>query len=521
MDEYMNNRTSKISKLYKSLSYSDLYGTKVLIVIILFVVLFVAYSYFNTLYNHQPIRDDWTNRRCDASVIPMAGIINKPSDRSVLQYTKDNLDYCVTNILKAAVPKAMQPLESMFSSLLTIYTFLSKRINSIRHMVSYIRSKIALIVKNVYQRLLQIVIPIQEVVIKTKDLMGKITAIMEVGLNTAMGNFYTLKALMGIIISNAANVLVILAFVMVALFAMAAAAVFFYPWMLYYILGMIGSITTSYIVITTMLVLIITFSRASLGISPRVTLFDMPKRKPLPKCFDGDTMIRLENNTTKPIKDVNVGDRLADSGIVTAKLTLSASDEKMFMVNNVIVSGSHRVRYKHRWILVSDHPDANVLFDYNKPVIYCLNTTSKHILVNDTKFIDWDEIDADIEKGLREEVVEKFNVNAEPGDLGFIHSYFDGGFDGKVVVNMDGVVRDKEISQVCIGDKLRNGVVVYGIVEVERSMIRNRANIYNGLHKPDNLEKSSTLRHLLTTAGYFIVDNQRVGDYNKYIDKPE
>ena len=66
----------------------------------------------------------------------------------------------------------------------------------------------------------------------------------------------------------------------------------------------------------------------------------------------------------------------------------------MYDLNGVIVSGCHKVYYKNLgWIDVKEHPLSNKITDYREHAIYCLNTESKRININNLKFLDWDELE--------------------------------------------------------------------------------------------------------------------------------
>ena len=79
----------------KTMTYPDRYGTSILIFCILIITLFTACSYFQLKQDFQPIKDNWNVRRCDANVIPLAGIINAPEEESVIGYTAKNFNYCL------------------------------------------------------------------------------------------------------------------------------------------------------------------------------------------------------------------------------------------------------------------------------------------------------------------------------------------------------------------------------------------------------------------------------------------
>ena len=56
------------------------------------------------------------------------------------------------------------------------------------------------------------------------------------------------------------------------------------------------------------------------------------------------------------------------------------------MISNFIVN------YLDNWMPVSRHPHAKIHSNYLEPYLYCLNTSSKTIQINEHVFSDWDEI---------------------------------------------------------------------------------------------------------------------------------
>ena len=76
-----------INKIYNKAGFLEKYGGSLWLTIILIIVFFVAISYFNVMNNIQPIKADWLNQRCSPSVMPFAGIINKPDNQSAFEFT--------------------------------------------------------------------------------------------------------------------------------------------------------------------------------------------------------------------------------------------------------------------------------------------------------------------------------------------------------------------------------------------------------------------------------------------------
>ena len=175
------------------------------------------------------------------------------------------------------------------NGLLKIYETILKAIQFIRNLVNYIRAMLLKIIKNIYSRMVYIVTPLQEIVIRARDLMGKVVAILEVGLNTALSTLLALKSLLNYIASAAANVLIIGAIAIAVLIGMIAACFFFCQPLLPYLIGLLTTYTIAYVIITIILVILIIFIRNVQGDSPGVSMYTAPK------CFDGETQVKLKN----------------------------------------------------------------------------------------------------------------------------------------------------------------------------------------------------------------------------------
>ena len=226
----------------------------------------------------------------------------------------------------------------------------------------------------------------------------------------------------------------------------------------------------------------------------------------------------------KPIIDIQVGDILLNNNIVTAKIKVATEGSIMYLLNNIIVSDSHIIKYNNKWIHVSEHPDAIKLKTYNEEFLYCLNTTDKIIEINGIIFTDWDEIyDEKLNKVLDNDFIPVLNPN-------FIHKFLDCGFisSTKIAVKNDLYI---DIDKIKINDTLINGEKVYGIVEIDGSTIVQQfrynlgKNIFIEGYAPNlNINKeiiknNNKLYHLLTDKGTINIENIVFKDYNDTIDR--
>jgi len=503
---YMDTNINNIKKMYDKLTYFDQYGGSLVLFIVITITVIILISYFNTMTNIQPIVDDWPNQRCNPAIIPFAGLITHPEGISATDYTLKNFNYCTQNILSGITGSAVQPLTFITNTLRSIANIIQASIQSIRAMFDKVRSSMQTVSEEIMGRLMNIMMPLMQIIISFKDLISKIQGTMTAGLFTLLGSYYTLKALMGAIVQFIISILMALA-ILIAVF-----------WIVPFTWGAAIANTVIFIAIAIPLAIILAFMVNTLHVD---TGFRIPKIK----CFDKDTLIEINNKNKIKISDIQVGDILSDNNIVTAIIKVATEGSIMYKLNNIIVSDTHIVKYKDKWIPVCQHPNATIIDKYNEEYLFCLNTTNKIIKINNTIFTDWDEIyDKTLDKVI--------NNNIIPVSINSIHKYLDCGFfkDTQIILNDGSVV---SIDQVKINDILENGEKVYGIVEIdgsnlveqfkynlgENNFVEGYAPNFNDKDKVIIINKNKKLYNLLTDNGTFKIKNIVIKDYNATIDR--
>jgi hypothetical protein len=477
-DTKMNKTLHFINDTYDKLSYFDLYGNSVIIFIFITLFVFVVFSYCKVMQSKEAIADDWTNQRCKPQYMLFAGQITHPEGTSAFQYTSDNFQYCVQGILKNISGYAVQPFQFMINALTKVFEALAKSIQQIREIINRVRNNFKEFAQDVLSRILNVMIPIQKMFIALMDTFQKIQGIMTSGLYTMLGSYYTLQALMGAILELIIKMLTALVIIIVGL------------WVLPFTWPAAASMSAVFLAIAIPLSIIVYFMTEVLHIKSSA----IPKLR----CFDEYTLIPLNSGNKIYIKDINVGDKLEDGSYITAKIKVTSKDLNMYKLNNIIVSESHLVNYNGNWIRVKEHPSAKEI-EYNKPFLYCLNTSNKIIDLAGIVFSDWDEI---VNNDLSAFNKENSNIK----NLENIHEYLDDGFEENTIIKLSKLV-ESEISKIKIGDILENGSVVYGLVEIDARKLRKYKNTKNSPKK---------LYHLLTTDGTI---NKNSLDYNNIIDK--
>jgi hypothetical protein len=115
-------------------------------------------------------------------------------------------------------------------------------------------------------------------------------------------------------------------------------------------------------------------------------------------CFSPDTEVLLANGLTKPISQIQVGDKLPNKGVVEGVLLTTRNPNlPMFSYKGVYVSGSHLVWENKKWVAVNcSEKSQNVHYEGER--LYSLRTTSREIFAKSPStyeiilFKDWEEI---------------------------------------------------------------------------------------------------------------------------------
>ena len=391
-------------------------------------------------------------------------------------------------------------------------------------MIDKIRVFFKTMAQELMGRIMNMMIPLQKIIISMKDFLAKIQGSMTAGLFTLFGAYYTLKSLMGAIAQFIITILIALA-IMIAVF-----------WLLPFTWGAAIANTAIFVAVAIPMSIILVFMIDVLKVETSLSI-------PKVKCFDKNTLITMNDGSVKRIIDVNVGDILEDNNSVTAKFKVETKGSDMYILNDIIVSNSHIVKHCENWLPVSDHPDSKKLEIYEEPYLYCLNTSSKTITINSQIFTDWDEIsekDIDIiSRKFKESIKERNDI----------HKFLDGGFTENTIIQLkDG--SSKLIKDIKIGDILINTEYVYGLVEIngldlheQNTYTLGNTKISGGpnliicdkkisvtttfdlakeryfLNYKEELEvKEEKLYHLLTDKNTFNIGNIKFYDYNASID---
>lgn len=173
-------------------------------------------------------------------------------------------------------------------------------------------------------------------------------------------------------------------------------------------------------------------------------------------CFDENTTINTVEGV-KMMKDLRIGERLQGNlATITSVYKIDGTGVQMYSLSDILVSGSHKVKYRGKFIRVDKHPLAKKVSSSSKRLV-CLNTTNHRISIKNYEFLDFTETeDIDFNKFKSNYIQMLYNRDVvEPPS-----QYKSGLLFGTRIPTKDGF---KPIQSIQIGDVLDNGDVVKGL----------------------------------------------------------
>ena len=109
------------------------------------------------------------------------------------------------------------------------------------------------------------------------------------------------------------------------------------------------------------------------------------------RCFSPETLVKLQNGRTVMMKNLKLGDVLINGSIVDAVMKIKNENDPYYKLpGNILVTGSHYMKYGGKYIHVKNVPEAKPTGKVD-PVVYCLVMSDHKIPVGDYTFWDWED----------------------------------------------------------------------------------------------------------------------------------
>lgn len=408
-----------------------------LMIMILFLTTIMSAILFGTSIIE--IMNSWKERRCEPYVIFTAPLYKKSTDeRSATNFALDNLMFCIEHLSDDIMGEAFAPIYEILKGSFTTIAAITGLLTNFRGYFKTLMDQFEGIINTRFRKFITVFDLFRVGLVKLESAFGRINGVLIATLYQSMAGY--------VFIQNMVQAIVKIVIIMISILAAMVVFLFFvmFP-VIPIILTTIGLITSA-------------------GLGAAVGSYTGAF------CLDPSTSIVLSNNTTKPIKSIDLGTILLPSyktykyeNIVYGILETDGSKTDMYSIDTIRMSGSHRVFENGSWVLAKNVKRSKPI-SYKSDRLFILNTTHHWVpAVSNSKILyvsDWEEVDT--KKGQNawlEFVANKLHAEvpeSTPSSIPLL------GKDIEVLTN--GV--KKPISSIRIGDKVHdeNGeTIVLGI----------------------------------------------------------
>jgi len=225
----------RLNYLYGDKTFSGRYGIDIIKVCVVIFIFMSAVTYFQIQNKLMDVKRDWPEYRCRPDVMPFAGWINAPEGVSPMEYTKQNFMECSANTTKGVFDRPMSMVYVIFNVIMGIFKNILQVIERFRLLFNRMRDTLKNIFLAVFNRIQNVIIPLQNMLIKMVDFFEKIKGILATFLLTFVGALWSFYSLIGSIYELVVIILIIMIIVIIVLWyipfvgwvlAIAAIAVF-------------------------------------------------------------------------------------------------------------------------------------------------------------------------------------------------------------------------------------------------------------------------------------------------------
>ncbi len=328
----------------------------------------VGLSFLMVGVDIEAVRNSWKDRRCELDIL-FTSVLYQPDDdkRPVSEFMSENFDFCVRQTIQQAIKILLTPLFGALGNQLEVAQTLTETMNGFRAIKANMMNSFKKLFDPMYERFIHTGMAFSQNFQRMLSAMNRIGGIAISSVYLGMSLQVSIQNFVNFVI----EVVKIIMGILVAMFILLFFALF----------------PTLPIILSTVAVL----ASAGIGVAG-ASVF----------CFDPLTKIKLSDGTVKVINRLSVGDTLEDGEVVEGVLRTTASQEQMYNVNGIHVSGSHLVwsEGEEEWIHVKEL-DSAVPSSQRPSFLVCLRTSTRTIPIRDNygkvlQFRDWEELPLNI-----------------------------------------------------------------------------------------------------------------------------
>jgi hypothetical protein len=346
--------------------------------ILLTIGLTAVIGYAITQIEKDKVMANWSNRRCDIPIMTMARYFKPPDDpRTATQFAQDNFMFCMNQLAQNATSVAMMPVNKILSAQVSVSAIITTVFNSIRAMLKVIYDAFLSYMEDYLRKYTAVADQIRNITVRLRTAFNRVNTIL---LSTVFMGLSIIRGIMNSVDFVIKVVMIILG-IMIAIIILLFFILFPFMPLIFSVIGAIMAVAIG-------------------SVAAEASGFRSGF------CFAPSTRICMKNGESTPIRDIHIGDILADGSIVESVFVMSGRGVPLWRIDNIYVSGTHLIQSdinSDSWHPVSQDSRAHRT-SYMEGYIYCLNTSSHTIPVETSdgkhiNFRDWEELDNSDRRG--------------------------------------------------------------------------------------------------------------------------
>jgi len=227
-DNYLNigESVKNLKHIYKKTTYFKSYGTSIFLFILITLIFFLFFSYFNVKNHVHQYQSDPAKYRCDPTVMPFAGHIFQHPGMTNSEFNRSNIMYCMREVLKDMLSEILLPLEYVAQLIQSIHLQNFGSLNFLRTIFSDIRDAMSGIFGMVFNLLKNIFAAINNIIVYLSDAIIKSITLVLSGIYASNILIYCIRIIAKFTLFAIIEFLLILSGVMIAIFTAVFVAVF-------------------------------------------------------------------------------------------------------------------------------------------------------------------------------------------------------------------------------------------------------------------------------------------------------
>ena len=156
----------KLEELYLMSGYMDKYGKDVWISFIICISFTIFICYYSLINALQVVKADWPNQRCNPMFMPFAGLINKPTNQTNLEYTAENFTGCINSLVQFIAIMAFEPFRIIVAMINKTIEELIEAANKIRKVFDDVRNRSKDLFEQIYTGIANLMVAFINFVVK-------------------------------------------------------------------------------------------------------------------------------------------------------------------------------------------------------------------------------------------------------------------------------------------------------------------------------------------------------------------